>query len=346
MENFKRILYTKASKSEILLHSGIFFLFILVFWSLWARDSIKDFWSFAQIFLYSMTYGVVLLFNIYYLFNKFFINKKYVLYALLSILTFQIGNIAQRIIFSMDINELFDLYISGDSSLYFDIVINIFTFIMLGSFGLLLLFIQRWNIMQRHISEMEKLNLEMELENLKNQISPHFLFNTLNNIYVLSKTKSEITSDSIMHLSDIIRYQLNASKKEYVDINDEVEYLWSLLNLEKIRKDALNITFEKEISDEHILIHPLIFSPLVENTIKHGSQKAQTCDIHIHLLANSTQINFNISNSMSSNENVDMNGSGIKNLKRRLDICYKDKHLLEFKVFKMTFIANLKIYLQ
>ena len=334
---------SKSTKKEIIFHSILFTVFVFLFWILYARNSVNDIASFFKVFLYSMTYSVILIINIHYLFPAYFIKKKYVWFTLLTLLSFQIGYFFQQWIYSDGISQVIKIYTNFNFSRVLDIIVNAFTFIMLGTVGHFTLLLHKWFKAQKAFAEIENSRLEMELQNLKNQISPHFLFNTLNNLYILSKTKSDLTSESIMHLSDIIKYQMNSSKKEYVTIIEEIEYLKSLLHLEKIRKDELEINLNTNIISKEQLIQPMIFSPLIENAIKHGSQKTKNCIFDIDIVSNYFSIILIIENSIANDCDQCDIGSGLENLKRRLEIGYKNHYELTFEKRSNKFYAKLKL---
>jgi LytS/YehU family sensor histidine kinase len=217
---------------------------------------------------------------------------------------------------------------------------------MFGGVGLAFKILYLWFKSQKQITELENLNLSIELQNLKNQISPHFLFNTLNNLYILSKTKPQSAPEAILNLSDLMRYQLYDNQKEFVLINSEVDYLKSMLQLEKIRKDDLEIQFETNIEDISICIQPMIFAPLVENAIKHGSQKNKKCIIKIKISTYADIIDFKISNTMMPLEvSPRQDGIGLKNLKRRLQIAYPNAHSLALDMNNGMFNAHLVLRL-
>lgn len=343
MNRLKIIDFSKSNKKEISYHSILFMIFVFLFWFLFARNSIKDIDAFLKVFLYSMTYSIILIINIHYLFPKYFIKKKYLLFTFLTLLTFQTGYFFQQWIYSDGLNQVIKIYTNFNYSRFLDIVVNTFTFVMLGTVGHFTMLLHKWFKAQKAIAEIENSRLEMELQSLKNQISPHFLFNTLNNLYVLSKTKSDLTSESIMHLSDIIKYQMNSSKKKHVAMIEEIEYLKSLLHLEKIRKDELQVKFNTNIISKDQLIQPMIFSPLIENAIKHGSQKSNNCTINIDIVSNYFSIILMVENSISVNGDNCEIGSGLENLKRRLEISYKNRYELSFKKTSNKFFAKLKI---
>ena len=168
------------------------------------------------------------------------------------------------------------------------------------------------------------------------------LFNTLNNLYILTKTKPELAAESILNLSDLIRYQLQTISKESVPIQDEIDYMKNLLHLEQIRRDDLKIIYNLEIEDSNFQIQPMILSPLIENAIKHGSQKLNKCLIEISLKVQKDYFNFEIINSIPNLvSNTFEEGSGLTNLRRRLEICYPERYSINFENKSDSFSAIL-----
>ena len=193
----------------------------------------------------------------------------------------------------------------------------------------------------------EKLNLELAY--LKNQINPHFLFNTLNSLYIQSKKNSGNVSEALLSFSELLRYQLYDCQKDQVNLDKEIEYLQNYLDLEKTRRDHLDIRFEKEIDRPHLKIEPLLFLPLVENAVKYSMTNGlQKSFIHIKAIQEGSSIEFNISNNIGfeNNEKNPHSGIGLSNLKRRLELYYPDQHALTIEKSESKFTALLNLDLK
>jgi len=199
------------------------------------------------------------------------------------------------------------------------------------------------------LQTIQKEQKEAELMALKSQINPHFLFNTLNNIYSFSVTKKPKTPDLILKLSELTSYVLYDSDKENVSLSDEINFIANYIELEKIRIDeSVHITFEHNVSAMNFQIAPLLFIPLVENIFNHGLQGQTESDYaKILLTLDRHQLTFTAENTYS--DEVDetkkhKNGIGLKNLKKRLELIYP-KHQLkvnsENNVYKVEMIINL-----
>jgi len=192
--------------------------------------------------------------------------------------------------------------------------------------------------------------LETELKYLRNQTNPHFLFNTLNNIYALARKKSDETPDAVMKLSKLLRFMLYDTAKPLITIGDEIRMLEDYIDLEKIRYNSkLTISFLKDISDEQESISPLLLLPFVENAFKHGASESRfTSYIHIEMKLQNGILKFSVKNTKESN-NQECPGAniGLNNVKRQLELLYTEydmQVLNEASVFIVLLTINLKSY--
>lgn len=198
---------------------------------------------------------------------------------------------------------------------------------------------------QRMVKE-EKEKLDSELHNLKAQINPHFLFNSLNVIYSLALKNEKVTAEVILKLSDILRYVIYDSTQDKVTLDSEVLLLKKYIELQKYRvEDSASINFISNIEEE-VKIAPLIFLTLVENSFKHGIKSdTENVFINIKLNSNAEKIFFEIENNKPKaiNNKSISNGLGLENIKRRLMIQYPDKHNLNVYDCEDTFKVSLEI---
>jgi two-component system, LytTR family, sensor kinase len=189
---------------------------------------------------------------------------------------------------------------------------------------------------------------QAELSYLKSQTNPHFLFNTLNNIYSLSRDKSDLAPESILRLSKILRFMLYETSGAYIAIEQELKIITDYIDLEKLRYDeSLRINFNYDIEDLKQALPPLLLMPLVENAFKHGvSETRDNPFIDIHLSVNQRQLTFVVRNSaetLTTDGNV-KERIGLSNLRRQLELLYKDYNL-QLKQGVSEFTATLKINL-
>lgn len=170
---------------------------------------------------------------------------------------------------------------------------------------------------------------EMELQFLKSQLNPHFLFNSLNNIYSLAYQKSDKTADAILKLSEIMRYMIYESNDSWVSLSKEIEYLQSFIELQKLRfKDgaAVEFTMNGEIDNQQIV--PLILISFVENAFKHGIANDPKNPIKINIIANQKILHFSITNKKNKYNKDQMGGVGLNNVERRLQLLYPERYKL------------------
>lgn len=192
--------------------------------------------------------------------------------------------------------------------------------------------------------------LETELKFLRNQTNPHFLFNTLNNIYALARKKSDETADVVMKLSKLLRFMLYETKNEQIPISDEIKVLDDYIELEKIRyNDRLTISFIREIDNEHEQIAPLLLIPFVENAFKHGASESRfESFINLEMTLRDGMLEFNIENSKEQNgKKLNDENIGLTNVRRQLELLYKEHEvsiLCEAAVFKVFLKINLRRY--
>lgn len=204
--------------------------------------------------------------------------------------------------------------------------------------------IQEWLGIESKRQEIENEKLATELSFLRSQINPHFLFNTLNNIYSLALIKSEATADAVLKLSSIMRYVLSETKHDTVELNKEIQFIRHYIELQKVRlTDKVSIEFIVEGSTEDKQIAPLILIPFVENAFKYGVSTKETSKLLFEVKVNENSIYFTAQNHVFSHDkgNDDNTGIGLKNTKRRLELLYAHKHTLSVTEENHEFIVNL-----
>lgn len=192
--------------------------------------------------------------------------------------------------------------------------------------------------------QLEKKNAELNY--LKSQTNPHFLFNTLNNLYSLAEDRSPRTAGAILRLSDILRFMLYESEAQFITIGKEMKIIREYIELERMRyDDSLNISVEEEVDDTGQLVPPLLLIPLVENAFKHGvAETIYQPFIKIRLQVKQNQLIFGVENSKSRKE---VSGQlkeniGLSNLRRQLDLLFFN-YKLEIKDEATGFMVRLSI---
>nr|WP_295926481.1 histidine kinase [uncultured Dyadobacter sp.] len=204
---------------------------------------------------------------------------------------------------------------------------------------------QRWVLDSYRINEMEKRRLQSELDQLKNQINPHFLFNMLNNANVLTHKDPEKASQVLMKLSDLLRYQLYDSMREKVLLTSDIHFLTNLLELEQIRRDRFEYMVSREGNISSIMIPPFLFVIFVENAVKHNLDAQNASFVQLFFKVERQRVYFKCVNSrpVSMPASDKVGGLGLMNVKRRLELIYPGTHELDIRQQAETYTVTLAI---
>ncbi len=262
----------------------------------------------------------------YILLPRFLYKKKYGLFALLSLAT-----IALVIVIEEGVIE--QVFYPDTRALHFSSVLNNLVS-TLPIMTILVGFKFAWDALmnQRELEQLKNVVKESELQFLKTQINPHFLFNNLNNLYAYSLENSPKTPEIILELSGVLRYMLYECKEEKVELSKEVNQLRNFINLSRLqienrgRIDLSFVNIQKEYK-----VAPLIFSVFIENAVKHSSSSVENdiiIDVELKMIED--QLLFTCINSFQQNSNTDhlAKGIGLANVRKRLELLYPEKHSL------------------
>lgn len=204
------------------------------------------------------------------------------------------------------------------------------------------------NQLRRKAQQLQIEKQAAELNYLKSQTNPHFLFNTLNNIYSLARDKSDLTPESILRLSKILRYMLYETSGAFIAIEQELKIIDDYIALEQLRyDDSLTLNFSQDIDNMKQALPPLLLIPLVENAFKHGvSETRNQPFVDIHLSIRNRQLTFEVRNSSEGQEEDGpvKESIGLSNLRRQLELLYTD-YKLTVRQSNAVFIAALQINL-
>lgn len=273
-------------------------------------------------------------FNNYFLFNWFLLKRQYATYIFTLLLIIALACYPQAIIYHRFFNlgdEVRDsiwtwrFFLANALSILLTVAVT-------GSLKLL----KNWYQEEQFSRSLRKIHAETELKFLKSQINPHFLFNSLNNLYALTLIKSEQAPEVVLRLSNILRYVLYETAEGKVPLEKEIEYLRDYVELEKIRLgQRAHIELKIEGDFSAVEIEPMMLLTLVENSFKHGTAKQNTgAWVNMSLeLAAPDLLHFQVSNSKIEDATAPFikpqnSGIGLNNLKKRLDMLYQDKHKL------------------
>lgn len=208
-------------------------------------------------------------------------------------------------------------------------------------------YVMRWNEEKHKLEEERRRNAEAELTWLKNQLNPHFLFNTLNNISSLTQIDADKAQESIGKFSELLRYALYESNVEKAKLNDETEFMKNYIDLMSLRcNEMTHINTRFDSFDENITISPLLFISLIENAFKHGTSSHKESFVKINMGLDGDDLVFSCENSVHERRSDDRSGSGIglENMTRRLDLIYLDAYTYKQYVENNTYIAIVRIH--
>ncbi|HLK27817.1 MAG TPA: histidine kinase [Puia sp.] len=197
------------------------------------------------------------------------------------------------------------------------------------------------------IQERENENLKTELSFLRSQVSPHFMFNVLNNMVALARKKSELLEPSLIKLSSLMRYMLYEADEEKVPLEKETEYLQSYIDLQQQRFGKnVGVNFSSETPDKNYDIEPMLLIPFVENAFKHGTGMIENAEIDIDLKAKNNVLTFSVRNKYNP-ESIEIkdktSGIGMTNVKRRLNLLYGGNHSLLITKNDGWFMVSLQL---
>lgn len=207
-----------------------------------------------------------------------------------------------------------------------------------------------FNRKQQRLLKLEEEKKTMELKVLKNQLNPHFLFNTLNNLYTLTLKKDDKAPEVIAKLSEILDFVLYRCNDDYVSIEKEITLIENYIALEKLRynENRLDILFTKNIQESN-KISPLIILTFIENAFKHGVvNETEKAEILLNLESKKGEIIFSIENTKPQNELTkisDKSKIGLENVQKQLDLLYPKKHQLQIEETQTNFKVKLCLYL-
>ena len=261
-------------------------------------------------------------------------KKKYGLYMVSIFLLIAIMVVIKTIVAMLN-RDLFLSYFSEGSgkTMYLETTEYIIFAVFISGFFIvvssLLKFAIDWSGSERVQRDLLSEKRDMELQFLKSQLNPHFLFNSLNNIYSLAYQKSDKTADAILKLSEIMRYMIYESNDSWVSLSKEITYVQSYIELQKLRfKDgaAVELTLNGEIDDQRVV--PLILISFVENAFKHGVANDPKDPIRINIIANQKILHFSVSNKKNKFNKDLMGGVGLNNVERRLQLLYPERYKL------------------
>jgi sensor histidine kinase YesM len=327
------------------------FFFHAIFWVIyWVFASMQDVVFISQ---FKDTFNLptvlgsmgVVYFNYYYWIPKYMIKQRRVVFYTVSIFSIIVLNswvvyLVMRLLFP---NK--EYYFSWEPAFIFFVDTTV-----LVAFTTAFKFIQQWHERNNYAVQLEKKNLESELEMLKSQINPHFIFNTLNTIYFLMEQKEDVRAkEALLKFSDTLSHQLYDYNKDWIDLGKEVDYLQNYIELQRLRHDEELLDLKCDLPEQvnGYVIAPMLLIPFVENAFKYSSNSSGY-QVGIQLSVKDGVLDFTTENSINQNSRNQerVGGIGLKNVQRRLALTYPGRHELSIEDDGETYKSHLKIKLK
>lgn len=345
--------YSRISDAFIHVFAGLAFLTLpLLFMSgLTHNAGILSIVLSVGYWIFCLTYILIFYVNTYFLIPRLYFTRKYLFYIAIVLVLFGLVSYGRPFELLLQHHQPrfepppTDMFMNGHGvydepdgpprggpgprSMRIDIV-SIFLYIMTIALGMAIQVTRQWRTSLQQIARAEADKAQAELSFLKAQINPHFLFNTLNNIYSLAITKNDKTADSIMKLSNIMRYVTDDVTHHFVPLQLEVECINDFIELQRLRlskKVTVDFTIKGKLENKTIV--PLLLITFVENVFKYGISNHENATITIQLVADERSITFYCHNKIfKPASTLQRTGIGIANAKKRLEHLYPNKHLL------------------
>lgn len=344
------IAFTKTQTFRVLLHIGFWLFYLsLPIWQYLKYSGYSVTWI-KLVTVMNLTFVLFYYPFAYYIVPKYFVRRKAYLFLIYTVLIyatfFYLTLWMEKFSLSHFIfNEQDKIFLENAIKRNVYYVPELLQIIIVTAIPLSLKFMRRYYQLQDEKNVLSKINTQLELDFLKSQINPHFLFNSLNNIYSLTLQKSDKAPEMVIKLSDLMRYMLYECNVEKNEIEKEIAFMENYIELEKIRHgEQVKIELIKDIRNTSIKIPPLLLIPFIENAFKHGLN-SQFGYSWVRMVISTTDktLAFECENNTLTNNQQIQNtagGIGIENTKKRLQLIYPERHSLEIEqkndIFKVT----------
>jgi LytS/YehU family sensor histidine kinase len=331
--------------SKRVVYHTLFWLTILIFLSL-LDDTHDDFgYSLGNELINIFFYAIVVYFNLFYLIPNYLTKKKFLTYVGLLLFFVLIITPLKVIIlyFRFSDQPALQANLISHQNLYF-----LSNFFIAGT-STIFSIVTDWARQLREKTDLERQTMQSELKFLKSQINPHFLFNTLNNLYALTLKKSDQAPEIVIKLSEMMRYMLYECNEKQVLLVKEINYIRNYLDLEKLRQGQ-NVDIALEVSGQisNQKIAPLMFITFLENSFKHGlNNQLKNGFVHVRIDVGPREVEFFVENSkpntLPNQEHRRHGGIGLVNVKRRLELLYPNQYVLNIDDNPNSYAVNLTL---
>jgi sensor histidine kinase YesM len=287
---------------------------------------------------------------LYYLVPEFFRKKKYAQFIVLLLLLLAMTSLLRFMVFTYAYNPIMrglKFYVNSPSEILNNSIVQNFDGpAFMGFLFISFKLFKDWQQKQKDNLDLRKENASAELLLLKAQIHPHFLFNTLNNIYSFTLDKSPQAKKMVKMLEDMLHYMIEECEQPLVSLGKEIAVLQDYFELERIRYgNSIDMQFEIAGDYSGKVVSPLLMIPFVENSFKHGTSRVLRDPwIKLFIQADDDVVHFSLTNSKPAEETVNpKRGIGLFNVKKRLELLYPAAHLLVIESTKNTYTVNMQI---
>jgi sensor histidine kinase YesM len=311
--------------------------------------------SICESLVYMIAHIFVAFMLMYFVIPRFLLKQKYWLTAMWVVISFLGAAVISTILSATIIPEIQRVIMHDDShglhlrrrakiSVHLSLMAGLRGGITIGGIAAAIKLMKHWYIKEQRNLQLQKENAEAQLQLLKAQVHPHFLFNTLNNIYSHTQNTAPVASQLVMGLSDMLRFMLYECNQPQVPLSKELKMVQDYISLEQIRyDDNLDVHVDLPANTDNLTIAPLLLLPLVENCFKHGtSHMIDQPWLSLHITLEKDRMYIKLMNG-KTNEVTKSNykGIGIMNVRKRLDLLYPGKHELAITDEEDVFIVNL-----
>lgn len=325
----------------------IFWLIYILLWStrdlIYHPDILSNLWLNS---VFTLAIAPFVYINILFLVPRFLLKRKWGLYAIYFGVVFILMLVVRYHTYQFVFKEILgamktaERFSTGEG------------WVILGSENMILVMItialfliQEFFIKERYAHQLEQKNIESELNLLKAQLQPHFLFNNLNTIYFLMETNPTLAKEVMLQFSDLLSHQLYNANKDYVSLNEEMESLENFLKIQQIRhEDFLDLQYSFPENAGELRIAPMILVTFIENAFKHG-EREQGYFVHVFLKIKGGILYLRVMNSIGEKHKNAVGGLGLDNVRRRLSLIYPERHTLEIKNGYESYCVDLTINL-
>jgi two-component system, LytTR family, sensor kinase len=348
--------FISGRKIAVLLHIVAWSILFLLPIYLFTAEADRNMFFIQRVYLRTLIYVIIFYLNYFWLIPKLlFKGKKWHYYLSIAAIVIGLYFINESInhnVFVREDKNVRDVFekLTEEKKIpkapkKFDLYNYFFTSILISGFSIGLRMMGRYQENEKQRKEFEKEKLSSELAFLKNQVSPHFFFNTLNNIYSLTEINTKEAQNAILQLSKLMRYLLYDSEKDDTKLSSEIEFMKNYIELMKLRlSEKVSLSFVFPEGNTDFVFPPLLFISFIENAFKHGISYRENSFINIELNVEGKKIRFLCKNSLGTR--VEKNGEpgiGLENIRKRLTLLFPDTHQLNILKTDKTFEVDLVI---